>query len=182
MAGSEITICRLPAGMEMGEVVAQIDAIFFEASSLPAFASPAARGAFRERWLGRYLSDFPDEVFLACGADGRVIGYLVGCLEDPAREKRFEDLSYFSDLAELTQRFPAHLHVNLKGAFRSRGVGAALIEAFASHAAAAGKCGVHVVTGHGARNVTFYRRCGFEPLASTEWNGKRLVFFGRSLT
>ena len=181
VADSDITICRLPAAKDVGEVVAQVDGIFFEASSLPASASPAARAAFRERWLGRYLADFPDEAFLACRADGRVIGYLVGCLEDPAQGRRFEDLSYFSDFAELTQRFPAHLHVNLKAAFRGRGVGANLVEAFASHATAARVPGMHVVTGEDARNATFYRRCGFEPLASAEWNGRRLVFFGRSL-
>jgi GNAT superfamily N-acetyltransferase len=158
-----------------------MDAILFEGSAIPTLASPAARAAFRERWLGRYLAHSPDEVFLACGADGHVVGYLVGCLEDPAHEEHFKDLSYFADFAELTRRFPAHLHINLKAAFRNRGIGAKLIEAFATHAAVAGVSGMHVVTGGGARNVTFYRRCGFEPLASTEWSGKQLVLLGRPL-
>jgi GNAT superfamily N-acetyltransferase len=178
---AEIAICRLADVTDLGKVAAEIDAIFFAASVNPTLASPAARAAFRERWLGRYVAHFPDEVFLACGADGHLVGYLVGCLEDPAREEQFKDLSYFADFAEFTRQFPAHFHINLKAAFRNRGIGAKLIEAFATHAAAAGVSGMHVVTGRGARNVTFYRRCGFEPLASTVWNGKQLVLLSRPL-
>jgi GNAT superfamily N-acetyltransferase len=177
--GSEIVICRLRDGADRSKVAAQLDAIFFEASPTKAFANSAARAAFRERWLGRYVVHYPNEVFLACEADGHVVGYLVGCLEDPARATLFEDLSYVEDFGPITQEFPAHLHINVKAAFRSRGIGRMLIEAFAAHAAAAGAPGMHIVTGELAGNVTFYRRCGFEPLASTEWDGKRLVLLGR---
>jgi GNAT superfamily N-acetyltransferase len=181
MAGAYINICRLADLPHAGRVVAQIDAIFFEASATQSFASAAACATFRERWLGRYLDHFPNEVHLACGADEQVVGYLVGCHDDPARSKHFADVSYFAEFAALTQRFPAHLHINLRPAFRSRGIGGKLIEAFASHAAAAGVPGMHVVTGEGARNVSFYLRCGFEPLGSTEWQRKLLAFLGRRL-
>src|SRR5919108_3004214 len=107
MAGADISICRLADVPDAGGVIAQINAIFFEASATQTFASATARAAFRERWLGRYLAHFPNEVFLACGADGQVVGYLAGCLEDPARNKHFEDVSYFLDFAPLTRRFPA---------------------------------------------------------------------------
>jgi GNAT superfamily N-acetyltransferase len=179
MTGADIRICRLADVPDAGRVVAQINAIFFEASATQTFASATARAAFRERWLGRYLAHFPNEALLACGLDGDVVGYLVGCLEDPARNGHFEDVSYFAGFAPLTRRFPAHLHINLRPAFRSRGIGANLIEAFATHAAAVGVPGMHVVTGEGARNVSFYLRCGFEPLGSTEWQGKQLAFLGR---
>jgi GNAT superfamily N-acetyltransferase len=181
MVDADVRICRLSEMPDAGSVVAQITAIFFEASATRTFESAAARAAFRERWLGRYLAHFPDEAFIACGADGRVAGYLVGCLEDPARNEHFADISYFADFAGLTRRFPAHLHVNLRPEFRGRGIGAELIESFAAHAAAAGAPGMHVVTGEGMRNTAFYRRCGFEPVAWAEWNGRRLAFLGRRL-
>ena len=181
MVDADVRICRLADVPDAGSAVAQITAIFFEASATPTFESAAARAAFGERWLGRYLAHFRDEAFIACGADGRVAGYLVGCLEDPARNKYFQDIPYFADFSGLTQRFPAHLHVNLRPEFRGRGIGAELIEAFAAHAAAAGAAGMHVVTGERMRNTAFYRRCGFEHVAWAEWNGRRLAFLGRRL-
>ena len=44
-----------------------------------------------------------------------------------------------------------------------------------------GAAGVHVVTGAQARNVGFYLRNGFAPLAHTAWNGRPLVLLGRPL-
>jgi GNAT superfamily N-acetyltransferase len=181
VGGSEIAICRLADVTEVGKVAAQLDAIFFEASGTQAFAPAAARAAFRERWLGRYLAHFPNEVFIAYGADSQVVGYLVGSLDDPACEMLFADVSYFVDFSWITHKFPAHLHINLRATFRNRGIGGKLVEAFAAHAAVAGAPGMHVVTVEGARNVPFYRRCGFEPIASTEWNGRRLELLGRRL-
>ena len=64
------------------------------------------------------------------------------------------------------KRFPAHLHINLAAAFRSQGIGAQLIEAFAGHAKRAGAPGMHAVTGKGMRNVRFYIRCGFTERAT----------------
>jgi GNAT superfamily N-acetyltransferase len=75
----------------------------------------------------------------------------------------------------------AHLHVNLAPAFRNRGLGARLIEAFAARAAAAGAQGVHVVTARSARNVRFYLRCGFAELGASPWNGREAVFLARAL-
>lgn len=40
---------------------------------------------------------------------------------------------------------------------------------------------MHVVTGKGMRNVGFYERNGFAPLAEAEWNGKVVVMLGRAL-
>ena len=116
------------------------------------------------------------------GAASPVVGYLVGCLEDPARTPRFADIGYFRELAPLTARFPAHLHINLTAACRSHGIGARLIAAFCAHAATRGARGVHVVTGRHQRNVRFYVRMGFL------WRGsvgagtpRELVLLGREL-
>ncbi len=160
---------------------AAIDDIFYSASKTTSFASAEARAAFHDRWLGRYLRDDPDWVVLARSPDGQVVGYLVGAVDDPAPAPRFADIGYFAALAPLTARYPAHLHVNVRADMRSKGIGAALIEAFANDAAWCGAPGVHVVTGHDSRNVAFYVRHGFAPLAALSWNGARIVLLGRVL-
>jgi GNAT superfamily N-acetyltransferase len=162
--------------------LAQIDEIFFEASGRT-FLPGRERDAFHERWLGRYLRDPEDVVLLALGTSKNVVGYLVGALEDPAGQHRFSDISYFrEDFRDLCRLYPAHFHINVAAAFQSRETGAGLITAFARRAARAGAPGMHVVTGKGARNVAFYRRCNFEELRGAVWNGNNVVFLGRRLT
>ena len=150
----------------------QLDAIFFEASNTKTFPSEEARATFRDRWFGRYLTQHPRWAFVALAADGSVAGYLVGALDEA---------SGFDDFAGAAREFPAHLHVNLAPAYRSRGIGAALIDAFAEDAARAGAKGMHIVTSADARNVRFYERAGFSERARTSVNGRDLVFLGRSL-
>lgn len=149
-----------------------LDAIFFEASGTKTFVDDEARSQFRERWLGRYLRDFPQWAYLAIAGDGELAGYLVGAIDEPPA---------FDDFRLAAERFPAHLHINLAPQFRSRGVGALLIDTFASAAAQAGAPGMHVVTSSDARNVRFYQRTGFSPQATTLRNGHELVFLGRAL-
>lgn len=149
-----------------------LDAIFFEASNTKSFPSEEARTAFRERWFGRYLKHYPQWAYVAQSADDTVAGYLVGALDEPAG---------FDDFAAATETFPAHLHVNLAPQFRSRGIGAELIDAFAADAARAGAKGMHVITSADARNVRFYQRAGFHRAATTMANGHELVLLGRPL-
>ena len=182
MADADVTIVRTTGAPLAAPVQRQIEAIFFEASGRT-FAPGAEREAFRERWLGRYLDSRTDEVFLALAAGGTVAGYLVGDVRDPAEQPRFNDIGYFrADFAHLCRRYPAHLHINLAPAFRNRGIGVRLIEAFAERARAAGAPGMHVVTGEAMRNVRFYQRCGFADKGGAIWNGRRVVFLGRALT
>jgi GNAT superfamily N-acetyltransferase len=158
-----------------------IERIFFASAARTVFADESERLAFRERWLGRYLAHDRQHVFVARDGGGSVIGYLAGCLDDPARAGRFDDIAYYRDFAGLTVRFPAHLHINLDEAWRGRGVGGQLIEAFAHHAGRHGKPGIHIVTGATARNVGFYRRCAFEPLREAQWNGASVLMMGREI-
>jgi GNAT superfamily N-acetyltransferase len=159
----------------------EMETIFFEASGR-AFEPGPAREKFRQRWLGRYL-DAPGDPVLVALAGTSVAGYLIGSLEDPAKQPRFADLDYYrTHFAAHCPRFPAHLHINLAPAYRSRGLGKALIKTFAASAAAAGVAGVHVVTGKGMRNVRFYMRCGFEPVAAAPWNGREVVLLGKDLS
>ena len=162
-------------------LVAQVEAIFWQTSART-FAPGPERDAFRERWLGRYMLGGSDVVLLALVGNDTVAGYLVGALENPAEQARFADIGYFrTDFAHLTPRFPAHLHINLAADFRSRGIGAQLIEAFAARARRAGAPGMHAVTGKGMRNLRFYARCGFVERATALWNGREIVFLGREL-
>jgi GNAT superfamily N-acetyltransferase len=156
----------------------EIDAIFYEASNIKTFADERERAVFRERWLGRYLTDEPAWSYLAVASDGSVAGYLVGSIGKP---KRIEDVGSFEDFAPFTADYPAYLHVNLAPAFRNRGIGRGLVAAFAADAARAGAKGMHVVTGAGARNVGFYERAGFSILARTPTSGRELVLLARKL-
>jgi GNAT superfamily N-acetyltransferase len=165
------------------DVRANIERIFFASAGRTTFADEAERSAFRERWLGRYLIHDRAHAFLARASEsGAVVGYLVGCLDDPARANRFSDIGYYEQFADLTVRYPAHLHINLDPAWRSKGIGGGLVEAFADHAARHGALGVHVVTGAAARNVGFYQRCGFAPLREADWNGNAILIMARRLT
>ena len=166
---------------------AAIEAIFFEASGRT-FTPGREHDVFRERWLGRFLVQWPELAFVLEAAPSdpsrskpEIAGYLVGCLDNPAKSPHFSDLAYFQVFAEVCARFPAHVHINLDRRFQGLGHGQLLIEAFACVAKAAGSPGVHVVTGDGARNIGFYGRSGFGEVAKTNWNGHEIVFLGRPL-
>ena len=174
-------IVRLTELRDRPAALAAIDAIYFEASAIKTFADDAARAAFRQRWLGRYIDAWPGLVFLARDADGTVAGYLVGCLVDPARDSRFDDIAYFKAFVEPCALYPAHLHINLAPAYRGHGLGGRLIDAFGAAARDAGAPGMHIVTGKGARNTGFYRQQGFAVIAEMRWNENSVIFMGRRL-
>ena len=181
MGASDCRVVRLDDPKQHPALMAQVEAIFWQTSART-FAPGPERDAFRERWLGRYLRGGSDVVLLALMGEDTVAGYLVGALENPAEQARFADIGYFrTDFAGLTRRFPAHLHINLAADFRSQGIGAQLIEAFAAQARRASAPGMHAVTGRGMRNVRFYTRCGFVERATALWNGREIVFLGREL-
>jgi hypothetical protein len=77
------------------DLLPAIDGIFFEASATKTFASDEARLVFRERWLGRYLTHFPQHAFLALSPSRAVRGYVVGSVEDPAKLELFRDIAHF---------------------------------------------------------------------------------------
>jgi len=158
-----------------------LDAIFFEASNTKTFGSAVERAAFRYRWLGRYLEHDAGHAHLALNPSGDIVGYVVGALDDPARTPRFADIGYFATFRHLTDRYPAHLHVNVAPQFRNRGVGADLIRLFIADARQAGSRGVHVVTGASARNIPFYDGLGFAEVGRTGEGAREVVFLARSL-
>lgn len=180
MTGATI-VSLASAGLDAARLARGLDAIFFEASNVKTFASEVERRRFRERWLGRYLSDFPEWAYLALDPAGEVAGYLVGCTTDPAHDPRFNDIGYFATLATETAAYPAHLHINMRADVRGLGIGGRLIAAFVADASRAGVTGVHVITSEGARNVGFYLANGFTCVRTFGVEGKRLVMLGRAL-
>jgi GNAT superfamily N-acetyltransferase len=177
---ANIKIYRWTELSPSNHLVAGIDDIFFASSNTTSFASDVDRQVFRDRWLGRYLEHDAATVLVAL-QDENVVGYLAGCLVDPASVARFRDIAYFATFKDLTCRFPAHLHVNIAPAFRGEGLGRALVERFCNNAQAAGCPGAHVVTSKGARNVGFYTRNGFLEQSSSGDGDRAIVFLGRPL-
>jgi GNAT superfamily N-acetyltransferase len=175
-----VSVRPLLRNTDWRDLVPRIENIFFAASGR-AFAQEHDRHSFRTRWLWRYLDYFPDNFFVARFDDGTLAGYLAGCLENPALNSLFDDVEHFKIFADLCMMYPGHLHINVDARFRNRGIGAALISAFAKHAVNHGLAGMHVVTDGNARNVGFYARNGFETLAETTLNHGVIIFMGRRL-
>ena len=111
----------------------------------------------------------------------KTVGYLAGCRADPLTDARLVDHNYYQFFRDVLPAYPAHLHVNVGEAYRSAGIGAALIEVFAAQCAAEGLSGLHVVTGHGARNLPFYHRAGFIHDVRPHGPNSGQLFLGRRL-
>lgn len=157
---------------ERAAALTALERIFFASSLRKSFADAAARAAFFATWTGWYVRKAPHDVLLWRDPDvGEWAGYLTGCRDSAGAAALFETIPAYDRFADLFGRFPAHLHINIDEAFRGRGIGAALIEAFAANCGT----GLHVVTGAAARNRAFYRRCGF----TYEAERKGLLFMGR---
>lgn len=165
---------------EQRAIVPDIDRIFFDSSLRRAFDSDGDRTAFRDLWMGQYLRKFPDLFFVA-RFDTRAVGYLAGYFPSPDRPMNFSGQHHMSIFEDLLERYPAHLHINLAEEARSRGIGIRLIDAFVAQCCAASLTGVHIVTGKGSRNNTFYRRAGFVDEVPRSSAGTDLLFMGRPL-
>jgi len=180
---SDISLRAWSAVIDKARARDDIDEIFFEASAVKSFADAYARSAFHERWLGRYLTNFPQNFTVALTHEddreqGCVAGYLAGCLKDPRGTDVFSDIAHFALFESYLDRYRAHLHINLAPQFRGAGLGVRLMEAFLKDVSAAGLHGAHVVTGAKSRNVSFYQRCGFQKLDTAMRNGIEIVFLG----
>lgn len=163
------------AGDLRNSVAAEMDVIFFDASTTKVFATREARMDFRQRWLGRYLGNDPHHAYLAIDSGGRVAGYLVGTVADSG------EIAADYPFAAHVANFPAHFHINVGAEHRGRGIGARLIEIFADSLVRVGVSGVHVITTTASDNVRFYRRCGFVE-AGRGGAGNGLMFLGRKLS
>lgn len=168
-------------GAEAAAARAEIRDIFFLCAARQDFADPGARDAFAARWLDYYLTEEPGRVFLARKSDGGLAGYLTGCADSGAAAPLFERIPHYALFEDRFALYPAHLHVNCRPEARSHGVGAALVAAFLAQLRAARVPGVHVVTAPEARNVAFYRRCGFQDEERRPAGSRNLLFMGKRL-
>ena len=139
----------------------------------------------------RYYTDQEPESSLVAVRDGRVVGYLLGCV-DTARAPSMAEVStrlalrralllrpgtaaffwraLFDVLADRSvpsgemrdARWPSHLHINLLPEARGTGGGAALVRAWLDRLAALGSPGCHLETFAENRNaIAFFERVGF---------------------
>ncbi len=180
-SGPDVTIRTFPAGAMAPRRWREVEEIFFRSAARLDFASEQDKRDFLARWTGFYLESEPEGIFLAMAADRRVAGYLTGCADSRGASRLYRDIPYYSLFEDCFEAFPAHFHVNCHPDFRNQGVGTRLVEAYLAHCARAGLPGVHVVTAPGARNVTFYHRCGLDFALRRSWQGRQLLFLGAKL-
>ena len=180
-SGPEISIYGLDEMPEVAHFDLQLDHIFYTSSATKTFPNELEREVFRERWLGRYLVHDSAWFYVALTGE-KVVGYLAGSIDDPARQERFADVGYLPQLADQTARYPAHLHINIHADWRSTGLGARLIERLVFDLQRVGVPGVHLVTSRFSRNVSFYERNGFAPVRILKWGDGEILMLGRLLT
>lgn len=149
--------------------------IFWETSTRTQFASINERVDFQQKYLESYLS----ELALVAELNQSVVGYIVASTTTHIEGASWsEHLSLFDDLY---QRYPAHLHINCAEEARGSGIGSRLVERLESDLKGLGVGGLHLITLAGARNVSFYQKLGFSHKIERIWNGKPLLFLGKTL-
>ena len=159
----------------------QIKSIFFEASSVQSFENSEARHAFFQKWLGLYLSLFPQSTFISVDdSSKKVLGYIT-CAPDTL--KSFETINGVQAIKwiEHYQEYPAHFHINCHQEARGRGVGTKLLESLESYLREKEVRGVHLITSRDAANVSFYQRNNYCEIASENKEAMKLLFLGKRL-
>ena len=157
-----------------------IEEIYFLSSSVQSFDSDDARQRFLDAWTGYYRESEPDGIYLCLTPDERVAGYLMGCRDSRAAKRLYTDIATYAVFDDQFDAYPAHFHVNCHPDHRNEGVGRQLVEAFLDDCRGSDVVGVHVVSAEGARNLGFYRKCGFEVVARRRWRDRDLVCLGRA--
>jgi GNAT superfamily N-acetyltransferase len=152
-----------------------VQEIFWETTTRTQFASINERVDFQEKYLESYLT----QLALVAELKGQVVGYIVASISTDSDGAYWsEHLSLFEDLYH---RYPAHLHINCAEEARGNGVGSLLVEKLEADLKVIGVGGLHLITLAGARNVSFYQKLGFNHKVERLWNGKPLLFLGKTL-
>ncbi|MEK6624154.1 MAG: GNAT family N-acetyltransferase [Bdellovibrionota bacterium] len=178
---SAMIIKILPERSNRLEICTQIEAIFFQTSSVQNFSSIQVRTSFKDRWLTPYLQPDKSNEFFSIWVvmqELKVVGYLTGHSHTALFREKHDHLS-LSLFADLHAAFPAHLHINMAPGQQGKGLGAALIQAYLQELQSQGIRGVHLVTGPQARNISFYRRQGFTMEYLRTSGGSDLLFMGQ---
>ena len=157
-------------------------------------------------YLAPYLESDPEFAFVL-EQSGAVNGYAVGALDSiafsqymaekylPLLRKKYAAVfdgfnlpeqavwrlinSKFEVNAQLIERFPSHLHIDLLPVAQGRGHGKHLIETLCSAFAGAGSPGVHIgVSVENIRAFHFYQKMGFQ----VQSNEDGTIFMGLDFT
>ncbi len=162
------------AAAEKPGLLSEIEDIFFLSSVSGGLYLGPERDAFLRRWTGYYLYQAADHWSLY-ERDGRLRGYLTGCIDSRVATPLYDAISYYSAFEDFYDAYPAHFHINVHPDARGQGIGAELVEEYLRRVA-----GVHVVTAAAARNRRFYQRLGFETVAKRRIDDRDLVLLGRT--
>ena len=153
------------------------------------------RQLFSDYFMAYYTDEEPEHLWVA-DVNGRLAGYFAGSLagsrSDAGRNaarrvmgglagRRYRDVKgatrFALRMAAATLRdeypsppledYPAHLHINVDGAYRGLGLGRQLMEAGLAGMAAAGAPGIHLnTTSYNRAAVAMYEKMGFTLLGS----------------
>ena len=151
--------------------------------------------SFADIWTAYYTDCEPESAFVA-ESDGRVVGYLLGCVESvrapsPAAALARQTIRRVLFLRPGTAgflwrsvwdaarqrpvptgevvdpRWPSHLHMNLLREARGRGAGAQLVKAWFTRLRTVGSPGCHLGTlAENRAAVAFFARMGFRDLGA----------------
>jgi GNAT superfamily N-acetyltransferase len=174
---------RIARFAEVGDneaVRADLDRIFFENAATPEFFDEESRRAYHDFWLERYLRHAPESCFIAFDDGGEIAGYLAGSLVSD-REPLPGPEYYRLFPRNFLEKFPAHVHVNVREGKRGQGMGRRLIEAFRAHCRENRMAGFHAVTRANRRPAHFFVRCGMAVQARVLWHNRQVVFVGEQL-
>ncbi|MFL5784963.1 MAG: GNAT family N-acetyltransferase [Bacteriovoracaceae bacterium] len=156
----------------------ELKEIFFESSTKKIFKDEAEKEAFYEKYLGHYLTHFPEYVWVA--REGRILGYMIAApvTKNPGLYAIQPHLVTFE---EYFQDYPAHLHVNFHADARGKGLGSKLFSELEKQLQRLKIRGVHIMTGPDSRNKSFYQRLGFDFEVTLNFQGSPILMMGKKL-
>ncbi len=160
------------------EDLKELREIYFETSARKEFRDEADKEAFFQKYLGIYLSRFPQYLWVA--RKERILGYMVASpvTKDSILYGLQPHLETFESFFE---NYPAHLHVNFHQDARGLGLGGKLFSELEKEFQGMGIRGIHIMTGPDSRNKSFYQRLGFNFEVTLDFKGTPILMMGKSL-
>ncbi len=158
--------------------IQELKEIYFESSTRKDFKDEADKEAFFQKYLGFYLTHFPQHVWVA--KSDRILGYMVAAPETRNTEL-YRLQPHLGTFEAYFGEFPAHLHVNFHADARGMGLGSKLFSELASEFKRLKITGVHIMTGPDSRNKSFYLRLGFHFEVTLTFQGHPILLMGKSL-
>ncbi len=130
-----------------------------------------------------YLDCEPEHCFVLEDDDGKARGYIICAADNKAYRERFAPYAqiikknagkaYIETVAEqfalrlFSQKYPAHLHIDISDDYTGQGMGSELIETLLARLKEEGVRGVMLIAGSGNTGaLRFYRRHGFKKIIS----------------